>query len=83
MIFSSMKVHFFYKQLGSGLGPQSCLNFQGFRGLKLLNGYLVVNHVTYVCEEYNNSQNSESTFMISDFKSSPIMLLRQLNIGVL
>ena len=33
---------FFYKQLGSCLGPQSCLYFQGFRDSKLLNGCLVV-----------------------------------------
>ena len=33
---------FFYKQLGSSLNPQSCSCFQGFRGSKLLNGYLVV-----------------------------------------
>ena len=32
----------FYKQLGSGLSPRSCLCFQGFRGPKLFNGYLVV-----------------------------------------
>ena len=33
---------FFYKQLGSGLSPQSCLYFQGFWVSKLLNGCLVV-----------------------------------------
>ena len=32
----------FYKQLGSGLNPRSCLCFQGFRGPKLFNGYLEV-----------------------------------------
>ena len=32
----------FYKQLGSGFSPRSCLCFQGFRGPKLFNGYLVV-----------------------------------------
>ena len=32
----------FYKQLGSGLSPRSCLCFQGFRGPKLFNGYLEV-----------------------------------------
>ena len=32
----------FYKQLGSGLSPESCLYFQGFRGSKLLNGCLVL-----------------------------------------
>ena len=33
---------FFYKQLGSGLKPQSCLYFQDFGGSKLPNGCLVV-----------------------------------------
>ena len=33
---------FFYKQLGSGLSPQSCSYFQVFWGSKLLNGCLVV-----------------------------------------
>ena len=33
---------FSYKQLGSGLSPQSCLYLQGFWGPKLLNGCLVV-----------------------------------------
>ena len=33
---------FFHKQLGSGLGPQSWLYFQGFQGSKLLNGCLAV-----------------------------------------
>ena len=28
---------FFYKQLGSGLSPESCWYFQGFWGSKLLN----------------------------------------------
>ena len=32
---------FFYKQLGSGFSPQSCLYFPSFRGSKLLNGCLV------------------------------------------
>ena len=34
--------YFFYKQLGSGLSPQSCLYVQGFGGSKLLNGCFVV-----------------------------------------
>ena len=33
---------FFYRQLRSGLRPQNCLYFQGFRGSKLFNGCLVV-----------------------------------------
>ena len=32
----------FYKQLGSGLSPQSCLYFQGLPGSKLINGCVVV-----------------------------------------
>ena len=32
---------FFYKQLGSGLSPKSCLYFQGFGRSKLLNDCLV------------------------------------------
>ena len=34
---STKVLHFCYKQLGSGLSPQSCLYFQGFWGSKLLN----------------------------------------------
>ena len=40
-------------------------------------------YVTYVCQECNHLQNSKSIFMITDFKIFPIMLLRQLNFGVL
>ena len=37
------KIHsFFYKQLGSGLSPESYLYFQSFWGSKLLNSCLVV-----------------------------------------
>ena len=32
----------FYKQLATDLSTKSCLQFQGFLGLKLLNGCLVV-----------------------------------------
>ena len=39
--------------------------------------------VTYVCKEYNHFQDSRSIFMIGDFNIFPIMLLRQLNFGVL
>ena len=35
-------IFLFYKQLGSGLSPQSCLHFKGFSVSKLLNGCLVV-----------------------------------------
>ena len=37
-----MRLHFFCKQLRSGLSPQNCLYFQGFWGTKLLNGCFVV-----------------------------------------
>lgn len=33
---------FFYKQLGSGNNPQSCLYFKDFQGSKCLNGCLAV-----------------------------------------
>ena len=36
------QILFFYKQVGSGLSPQICLYFQGFRGSKLLNDCLIV-----------------------------------------
>ena len=68
--FSEIKIHFFYKQLGSGLSPQIYLYFQGFRGSKLLNG-------CFGCKD------SKLIFMISDFKIFPIMLLRRLNFRVL
>ena len=38
----SNKTYFFYKQLGSGLHPESCLYFHSFRSSKLLSGSLVV-----------------------------------------
>ena len=67
---------FFYKQLGSGLSPKGCLYFQGFWGSKLLNGCLVV-------WPNNLCLQSKSTFMISDFKISPITrFLWQLSFGV-
>ena len=91
MVISTLS--FFYKQLESGLSPESCLYFHGFRGSKSLNDCLVVwprkhkfpwfDQVTYVFEECNNSQDSKSIFMIWDFKIFPIMLLRQLNFGAL
>ena len=44
--------HFFSKQLGPGISPQSCLYFQGFQGY----------------DEFNNFQDSKFIFMVSDFK---------------
>ena len=41
-IYCFNKNTLFYKQLGSGLGIQSCVNFQGFAGSKLLNDCLLV-----------------------------------------
>ena len=38
----SRYTYFFYKQLESGLSPESCLYSQGVRGSKLLNLCLVV-----------------------------------------
>ena len=38
--------------------------------------------LTYVCEEYNNLQDSKLVFIISDFKIFQKMLQRQLNFGV-
>ena len=40
--FITATLIFFNKQLDSGLSPQSCLHFQVFWDLKLLNGCLVV-----------------------------------------
>ena len=77
---NDMRLHLFYKQLGSGLRPQSCLYFQGFRSSKLLNGCLVFDKVTYVSEEYNNFQDSRSIFMILKFSQNPFKML---NFGVL
>ena len=72
---------FFYKQLASGLSPQSRLYLQGFWGLKLLNVYLVV--WQYACDEWNNFQDSKLLFMNSAYKIFSVMLLRQLNFGLL
>ena len=71
----------FYKQLGSGLIPQSRLYFQGFWGSKLLNACLVV--WQYACEEKNNFQDSKLIFMNSAYKIFSIMLLRLLIFGLL
>ena len=73
--------YIFFKQLGSGLSPQSCLYFQGFRGSKLLNGFFV-SLTKWPISARNiifGIQYSKSIFMISDFEIFPITLLRQLN----
>ena len=68
---------FFYKQLGSGLSPQSCSYFQRFGGSKWLNGCLVA-WSSNLC-----LRGMQSIFLISDFKIFLVMLLRQVNHGVL
>ena len=74
---------FFCKQLESGLSLQCCFYFHGIRGSKLLNGCFVVLPSNLYLGKLNNVQDSKSIFMISDFKIFPIILLRQLNFGVL
>ena len=76
-------IHFLYKQLESGFSRQNCLYFSRFLRVKLLSSCFVVDQVNYVCEECYNFQDSKLIFLISDLKISPIMLLRQLNFGVL
>ena len=39
--------------------------------------------VTYICKKYSKFQDSKSLFMISGFNIFPIILLGQLNFGVL
>ena len=78
--FFFVSITFFYKQLGPTLSPQSCLYFQNFWGLKSFNCCLVIDQITYAC---NNFQDSKLIFMISDFENYRIMILRQLNCGVL
>ena len=50
---TSIRLHFFYKQLGLGPSPQSCFYFQDFQGSKLLCSCLVV---VYVCVILQYSQ---------------------------
>ena len=38
--------------------------------------------VTFSCEEYNNFHDSKLIFIIIDFKTFAMLLLRQLNFGV-
>ena len=42
IIITAVNYTFFYKQLGSGRSPQSCLYFQDFQGSKLLNSCLAI-----------------------------------------
>ena len=76
--------YFVYKQLGSGLNPQSCLYFQGFGGSKLLNGCLIVwrsNLCLRGIQKFSRFKIYINT-KISDFKIFLIMLFRQLNGGI-
>ena len=83
-ICRSVKLHlFFYKQLGSGLSFQSCFYFQGFWGSKLLNSCFVVWSSNLCLRGKQSLSRFKSIFMSSDFKIFPIMILRQLNCGVL
>ena len=74
---------YFFKQLWSELSPESCLYFQGFRGSKLLNGFLLVWQSNLAFEKSSNLLDSKSIFMICDFEFFPTMLPRQLNFGAL
>ena len=71
----------FYKQLGSGPGPQSCLYFQGFWAQSYFMVDQQFDQVTFAGKEYNNFEDSKSVFMISDFRIFPIMLWKQLSFG--
>ena len=70
---------FIYKQLGSGVGPQSCLYFQGFMGSRLLNVCSAVWSSNLCLQGIQLFQDLKSTFIISDFKIFPKMFSRQLN----
>ena len=52
---------------GSGLSPQNCLYFQGFRGSKLVNGCLVVSP-SKPCLRRIQCSNFQDSKFISDFK---------------
>ena len=73
-----MLLHFFYKQLGSGISHQSCLYFYLFLYSCLMIAQQF-DQVTYFCQEYSNFQDSKSIFMMSNFSIFPIMLLGPLN----
>ena len=79
---NALSTLFLHKQLGAGLSPQSCLYSQGVWGpnmLKMIAQQL--DQVTCVFKEQSNFQDSKSKFLNSNI--FPIMLLRQLNFGVL
>ena len=76
--------YFFYKQLQ---GQASALKVAYIVKVFEAQGYLIAvqqfHRLTYVCRKCNNFQDSKFIFMGSNFKISPIMLLRQLNFGIL
>ena len=55
---------------------------KGCWGSKLLNSCLVVSPSNYLWKEYNNFLDSKFIFMIKDFKIFPLILLRQLDLGI-
>ena len=65
---STLKIAYIFKFFGF----QSCLMVD-----------LWFEQVAYVCDEFNNFQDSKLIFMISDFKTFPIMLSGQLNCGLM
>ena len=77
--YLSFFMHFFITNYGQVLSLKVAYIFEVW-GSKLNNGCSAV-WIT-VCKKYNNFQDSKSLFMITDFKISPMMLLRQLNSGV-
>ena len=58
----------FYKQLGSGLSPQSCFYFQVAWGSKLLNGCLVVWPSNLCVQEYSNFEDSKPQLFYAYYK---------------
>ena len=57
--------------------------FKVFRAQSCLMVAQQFDQITYVYNECNNFQDSKLIFRINDFKIFPIMLLKQLNCGVL
>ena len=55
---------------------------KGCWGSKLLNSCLVVSPSNYLWKEYNNFLDSKFIFMIKDFKIFPLILFRQLDLGI-
>ena len=81
--FNDNYTYYFYKQLGSSLSPQSYLYFKGFWGSKLCNGCLVVWSNKLCLRGMQKFSGLKLIFIFSDFKSFPVVLLSQLNCGLL